>query len=120
MDGFLQQMYATIDHEAQKFASQFRVEAEFLWQVERKSDTIMNMASAQLLSLAYIGQGRDHAVLAYLSEACHMGIRLGMFGVEDNEKADLEALTPAVQRACRYTSWGVFNWIVLVISPNST
>jgi hypothetical protein len=112
MYDFQQQMYATIDQEAQSFASLFRVEAESLWQVECKFDTILNMASAQLLSLAYIGQGRDHAVLAYLDEASQMGTRLGLFGVEDAKKAGLETLTPAAQRACRYTSWGVFNWVV--------
>lgn len=105
-------MYATIDQEAQSLASSFRTEAERLWQTERDHDTILDMATAQFLSLAYIGQGRDHAVLAYLAESSNMGTRMGLFGVESAMTEKLAGLTSDTRSAHIYTSWGVFNCIM--------
>lgn len=108
-------MYATIDKEAQGFASSFRAEAERLWLTERHRDTVLNMATAQFLSLAYIGQGRDHAVLMYLAEASDMGTRMGLFGVDTVTGPRFSELTPNVRSAHKYASWGVFNWIMQAI-----
>ena len=108
-------MYATIDKESQGFASNFRAEAERLWLTERHRDTVLNMATAQFLSLAYIGQGRDHAVLTYLAEASNMGTRMGLFGVEIGDESRFAELTPSVRSAYKYASWGVFNWIMQAI-----
>lgn len=106
-------MYATIDAQSQGLADPFRTEAERLWRTERGEDTILNMATALLLSFSYIGQGRDHAALKYLAEASSMGVRMGLFGVESPAaQPDLESLTPDAHRAYSYTAWGVFNWIV--------
>ena len=106
-------MYATIDAQAQGLATPFRIEAEKVWRTERRNDTILNMATALLLSFSYIGQGRDHAVLKYLAEASSMGIRMGLFGVESSAaQLNPEALTPDAHRAYSYTAWGVFNWII--------
>ena len=105
-------MYATVDQEAQSLASSFRREVERLWRAERDNDTILNMATVQFLSLAYIGQGRDHAVLLYLAEASNMGTRMGLFGVDRAAGKTLAGLTSDARSAYKYTSWGVFNCVM--------
>lgn len=104
-------MYTTIDPEAQALASLFRKDAERLWQTERRHDSILNMATAQFLSLAYVGHGKDHAVLAYLAEASNMGVRMGLFGVKDRKSPSPCDTSSAYQ----YAAWGVFNWIVYAL-----
>ena len=111
-------MYAAIDHRASTSASLFRVAAERLWYTERNNDSILNMATAQFLSLDFIGQGKDHAVLTHRTEASNMGIRLGLFGVHDNvARSSLASLTAEDRSAYAYTAWGVFNWIMQVPWP---
>lgn len=70
------------------------------------------MAAAEFLSLGYLGQGRDHKMLVYLSEATDMGIRLGLFGVERRALPDEDSKLSAEAKGARgYAAWGVFNWI---------
>lgn len=107
-------MYSTVDIEAQAFADPCRVEAERIWTKEKDRDTILNMATAQFLSLAYIGQGRDHAVIEYLTSALEIGVHLGVFGADHVPKLDLGTLPPNTQKAYKYTSWGVYNYIMSV------
>nr|XP_036575264.1 Nitrogen assimilation transcription factor nit-4-like protein 1 [Colletotrichum truncatum]KAF6781808.1 Nitrogen assimilation transcription factor nit-4-like protein 1 [Colletotrichum truncatum] len=109
------QMYTAIDEGASELADQFCKEAERLWLTEQNNDTILNTASAQLLSLAYLGHGKDHYVLKYLAAALGMGKRLFLFGVEPKEAlTHLHPMSPEMQKAVAYTAWGVFNWGVLI------
>ncbi|KAF6814780.1 zinc finger protein [Colletotrichum plurivorum] len=57
------QMFTALDEKASDLAQLFCTEAEQLWIQERESNTLLNAASAQLLSLAYLGHGKDHYVL---------------------------------------------------------
>ncbi|TDZ29635.1 Nitrogen assimilation transcription factor nit-4 [Colletotrichum spinosum] len=108
------QMYTAIDERASHYAEAFCAEAEKLWLCEQDNDTILNAASAQLLSLAYLGHGKDHYVLKYLAMALSMGKRLNLFGVEPSKAVqELERIPPETQRANSYTAWGIFNWGVL-------
>lgn len=95
----------------------FCTEAERLWAIEREAghDTVANMAAAELLCLGYLGQGRDHAILYYVSEASEMGIRMGLFGVKDQDGAEVQPdMADIIDDDARWRShaaWGVFNWI---------
>lgn len=111
-------MYSSITPETYTLALDFCAEAEKLWRVERSSgrDTLTTLAAAEFLCLGYLGQGRDHAILAYVSEASRMGQRMGLFGVEPEEGTTLgsEYTTDAAGDAARaraFVAWGVFNWI---------
>lgn len=69
-------MYSSIDSKTDVLAMNFCTEAEMLWAVERanRHDSIMNAAAAEFLCLGYLGQGRDHAILMYVSEVAEMGV----------------------------------------------
>ncbi|KAK8005239.1 hypothetical protein PG990_011276 [Apiospora arundinis] len=108
------QMYSAIDKGVNKHARLFCAEAERLWSEVKHTDTLLNMAGAQLLSLAYMGHGKDHACLKYLAEAVKMGERLKLFGREDaiGEEAQRE-MSVDDQSAASFAAWGLFNWGVL-------
>ena len=105
-------MYASVDPRVEEFTNLFCIEAEILWQTERETDSILNMVACQFLSLGYIGQAKNHAVLTYLQESCDMGVRMGLFGVD--ESLSFDELSAKDRKACAYTAWGVFNWIMQV------
>ncbi|KAI1843691.1 hypothetical protein JX266_010137 [Neoarthrinium moseri] len=109
------QMYSALDKGANEYLHQFCTEAERLWSLNRLDDSPLNMAGAQLLSLAYMGHGKDHLVLRYLKDAVEMGTRMGLLGV-DNETAarKLDHLPEETRQAYAYAAWGVFNWAVLI------
>ncbi|RFU80368.1 n-terminal fungal transcription regulatory domain-containing [Trichoderma arundinaceum] len=110
------QMYSAVDPNTDAIAISFCTEAENLWETERKVDSILNLAAAQFLSLGYLGQGRDHAILSYLSEATNMAVRLGLFSMEDNGHSQLEIgnMTAEAVSAHLHAAWGSFNWIALM------
>jgi hypothetical protein len=112
------QMYSAIDDRVGSFANQFGCEAEERWKTEQDNDTILNVATAQLLSLGYLGQGKDHAVLQYLSQASSMATRLGLFS-QDHETdmmvdGGVSPTSLGVSAQLLYAAWGAFNWITLV------
>ncbi|KAK7928630.1 hypothetical protein PG985_005628 [Apiospora marii] len=109
------QMYSAIDQTVTKLAQSFCVEAEKLWSETKHADTCLNMAGAQLLSLAYMGHGKDHHCLEYLAEAVNMGTRLGLFvNLNDNEKnRQHRSLSMQDLSAASFAAWGVFNWSIL-------
>ncbi|OHE98234.1 hypothetical protein CORC01_06431 [Colletotrichum orchidophilum] len=108
------QIYAAIDEKARRYTDSFCKEAEELWLDEQRNDTILNAASAQLLSLAYLGHGKDHYVLKFLSAAIGMGKRLSLLGVDPSlARRNLANLSPDVQKRMAFTAWGLFNWAVL-------
>ncbi|KXH28534.1 hypothetical protein CSAL01_10232 [Colletotrichum salicis] len=108
------QIYAAFDSEACGYADSFCNEAEELWLHQQHNDTILNAASAQLLSLAYLGQGKDHYVLKFLSAAIHMGKRMFLLDVDPSlARRNLANLSPETKRRMSFTAWGLFNWAVL-------
>lgn len=118
-------MYSGIDSKTYVLVTSFCTEAERLWLIERRNgrDSIMNAAAAEFLCLGYVGQGRDHAVLTYISEASEMGVRMGLFGVDDNDATSKTlkqaGVTDKAKSARRHAAWGVFNWITLSHSAHS-
>lgn len=106
-------MYSAVDPTIDVHAIAFCTEAESIWKTEREHDAIPNLAAALFLSLGYLGQGRDHAVLSYISQATKMAVRLGLFGVEDDSKAklDVDKMTAEAASAYLHAAWGSFNWI---------
>ncbi|KAL7787130.1 N-terminal fungal transcription regulatory domain-containing protein [Trichoderma ceciliae] len=103
---------AAQDPDGGSLALSFCAEAESLWEHQRKNDSVLNLAAAQFLSLAYLGQGRNHVVLAYLNEASHMAVRMGLFGVEADHVQDKISRMPGHERSAQlYAAWGSFNWI---------
>ncbi|KAK8070947.1 hypothetical protein PG997_011150 [Apiospora hydei] len=108
------QMYSAIDKEVQKYVRLFCTEAERLWSEAKHTDTLLNMAGAQLLSLASMGHGKDHACLKYLTEAVNMGVRLKLFGRTDAIGEDTQRkMSVDDQSATSFAAWGIFNWSVL-------
>ena len=112
-------MYSAIDPETDALAISFCTEAERLWAIERgnKRDSLMNIAAVEFLCLGYLGQGRDHAIVAYVSEATNMGKRMGLFGAGAQDAMEEPSGSAEVPdeaiKARMYTSWGVYNWITL-------
>lgn len=93
------------------FTLQFCAEAEQLWRTQKETDCILNLIAAQFLSLGYLGQGRDHVVLSYASEASRMAVRLGLFGVQEDNPAlqEISILSKESRKAYMYAAWGSFN-----------
>lgn len=86
-------------------------EAEGLWRKEDRRESILNLAALQFLSLGYLGQGRDHAVLSYLREASRMAVEMGLFGVEDDRAQEYIATLSADEKEAHiFTAWGSFNY----------
>lgn len=116
----LQQMYVTIDSEVRAFIDAFRAEAERLWHMERMAPSVLTMAAAQFLGFGYLVQGRDHIVLAYLSEATRTGTQLGLFGkIPEVSQSPASKLAARGVRATAYSAWGTFNWIMYVQEPSA-
>lgn len=104
-------MYTAIDKSIAQYTEQFCIEAERLWTFTEEHDTLLNMIGAQLLSLAFVGQGKDHKVIHFLGVAIQMGTRLGLFGVTEEEaKARMQAIPGSSEAAISNTAWGIFNW----------
>lgn len=109
-------MYGYLKPEAGQLATQFGAEAERLWAIERElqRDSYTSIAAAEFICLGYLGQGRDHAILAYIREASEMGDRMGLFG---SEKYDIRQgretleVTDEATKAKMFAAWGVFNWL---------
>ncbi|UPK90465.1 hypothetical protein LCI18_001400 [Fusarium solani-melongenae] len=109
------QMYAAWDPEVKEYLPKFSQEAEARWLAEKTNDSLPNLAVAQLLSLAYLGHGKDHLVLEFVSEANTMATRMGLLGVDPETVAStVREMAPELQRATSYAAWGTFNWIVLM------
>ncbi|KAL7915456.1 N-terminal fungal transcription regulatory domain-containing protein [Trichoderma velutinum] len=110
------QMYSAVDPSIDVHAAAFCTEAESIWKTEKEHDAITNLAAALFLSLGYLGQGRDHAVLSYILQATKMAVRLGLFGVQGDSKAKLKVdkLTTEAASGYLYAAWGSFNWISLM------
>ncbi|KAG6032767.1 hypothetical protein E4U41_007141 [Claviceps citrina] len=114
------QMYSAIDPQTDSLATEFCAEAEALWTAEREQghDSTLTLAAAEFLSLGYLGQGRDHAVLRYLAEAAHMAGRMGLFNsqgqTDDQQTQSFAGLTGAAKAAHMYAAWGIFNWLTLM------
>ena len=110
-------MYGYFDPKSEELAGDLCAEAERLWAIERTSatDSLTNLAAAEFICLGYLGQGKDHAIIQYITEASEMGTRLGQFGVSDDDAGVQETGTSqgssSVQRARMFAAWGVFNWI---------
>ncbi|QYS99728.1 Zn(2)-C6 fungal-type domain-containing protein [Trichoderma simmonsii] len=106
------QLNSTQDPDSGSLALRFCTEAESLWERQRSYDSILNLAAVQFLSLGYLGQGRDHVVLAYLNEASQMAVRMGFFGIGANHKQQqIELMPEPAKTAQLYAAWGSFNWI---------
>ncbi|KAK7928794.1 hypothetical protein PG985_005792 [Apiospora marii] len=109
------QMYTAIDEDVDWYTDKLGDEAERLWEEEKEHDLPLNVVSAQLLSLAFMGRGKDHKVLHFLAAAVQMGIRLGLFGVDDTTANRLVQNIPeSLRDASSFIAWGVFNWTVLM------
>ncbi|KAI1813726.1 hypothetical protein GGS20DRAFT_577389 [Poronia punctata] len=112
------QMYTAIDKSAHKLVNVFWEETKRLWLAEKVSgahlDTLLNMAAAQLLSLACMGHGRDGDVLDYLNEGVQIGTRLRLLGVDEATARDnARSIPDSMLSTSSYAAWGVFNWAVL-------
>lgn len=57
------------DPDSGSLALRFCTEAESLGERQHSYGSVLNLTAVQLLSLGYLGYGRDHVVLAYLNEA---------------------------------------------------
>lgn len=57
------QMYSGYDPSIKEYIPQFCEEVERRWTDEKATDSLLNLASTQLLGLAYLGDGKDHYIL---------------------------------------------------------
>lgn len=111
-------MYSAVDDRAGELARRFCDKAEYLWAIERDKgiDSTTSLAATEFLSMGYLGHGRDHAVLKYLTEAANMGARMGFFKLPGLAKTNYTRdYTGDEQASRRYAAWGAFNWITSVL-----
>jgi hypothetical protein len=113
-------MYSAIDPQTDQIAIRFCTEAESHWTAERHkgNDSILILAATEFLCLGYLGQGRDHVVLRYLTEAADMAGRMGLFNTEGQvsgmETSSYSNLAGAAKTSHMYAAWGIFNWLTSV------
>lgn len=113
-------MYSAIDPQTDQIAIHFATEAESHWTAERhkSNDSMLILAATEFLCLGYLGQGRDHVVLRYLSEAANMAGRMGLFNTEGQagkiETSNYASLTGAARTSQMFAAWGIFNWLTSV------
>jgi hypothetical protein len=108
-------MYSGIDSAVQKYIPEFCEETEKRRSLEKTKDSLLTLAAIELLGLGYMGNGKDHYVLTFVSEVNSMGRRLGLFGVEQSVAIEnAKQVSPDMQSATSYAAWGTFNWIVLM------
>ncbi|KAK2593871.1 hypothetical protein QQS21_008421 [Conoideocrella luteorostrata] len=114
------QMYSAIDPQTDHIAIDFCTEAEGHLTAEyyKCDDSILVLAATEFLCLGYLGQGRDHAVLRYLTEAANMAGRMGLFSTEGHvnemKSRNYDDLTGTAKTSHMYAAWGIFNWLTSV------
>ncbi|KAI0158338.1 hypothetical protein GGR57DRAFT_460027 [Xylariaceae sp. FL1272] len=108
------QMYCAFDKTAAPLATSFGAEAEKMWDSE--SDSHLRMAGGILMSISLMGQGKDHAVLAYAMGALEVGHRLGLFATDISSiPANYDNVSPEDERSAMcFAAWGTFNWNVMI------
>lgn len=105
-------MYSAVDENAGALVQPFCDEAEKLLK-KGLVDSLTNLAALQLLSLAFIGHGKDHCVLTYRNEAYYMGRRMYLLGVDPSAAMKArEAIPSEMASPSSYAAWGTFSWIV--------
>jgi hypothetical protein len=77
-------MYSALDPTVKEYIPQFSDETEKRWVEVRSTDSLLTLAGMPLLGLAYLGDGKDHYTLMYVSEVNSIGIYMGLFGIEYN------------------------------------
>lgn len=109
-----QQMYSVLDEDINVLVQPFCEESERLWKGDI-GDALTNVAALQLLSLAYVGHGKDHCVLRFRNEACLMAQRMSLLGAEPSVASKAcDDIPEDMKIPSSYVAWGLFNWIVLV------
>lgn len=108
-------MFSTMDRSVEELPLRFCEEAEGILKAQHDPpviDSVIDLAALQFLSLGYLGQGRDHAVLKYLAQATKVGERIGLWGVDDDRaKASMSKMNDDEANNFLFIAWGVFNWI---------
>ncbi|KAG6990450.1 Nitrogen assimilation transcription factor nit-4 [Fusarium oxysporum f. sp. raphani] len=109
------QMYSALDPTVKEYTPQFSEETEKRWAEDKSKDSLLTLAGIPLLGLAYLGDGKDHYALTYVSEANSMGTRMGFFGTEYTvAMPKVREVNSELQSATSYAAWGTFNWVVLM------
>ncbi|KAG7123089.1 Nitrogen assimilation transcription factor nit-4 like protein [Verticillium longisporum] len=109
----------------------FGNEAERLWWAAKSTDSLCSIAGAQLLSLAFMGNGRDHFVLVFLTEACRMARRMSLLGVEptslvaqNDTTAEIPERIPPIYMGETFTAlcrfWRILHGVSMVYYNRNT
>ncbi|KAI1170406.1 hypothetical protein F4777DRAFT_583947 [Nemania sp. FL0916] len=108
------QMYCAFDKTVVPLISAFGDEAQRLWSLE--PDSCLTMAGGVLLSISLMGQGKDHAVLAYAMKAMEMGQRMDLFVTDISSiPTRYHNVPPEDERSAMcFAAWGTFNWNVMI------
>ncbi|RFN50197.1 nitrogen assimilation transcription factor nit-4 [Fusarium flagelliforme] len=106
-------MYSALDPTVKEYTPQFSEETEKRWAEDKSTDSLLTLARIPLLGSAYLGDGKDHYALTYVSEANSMGTRMGFFGTEHAvAMPKVREVNSELQSATSYAAWGTFNWLV--------
>ncbi|KJZ69189.1 hypothetical protein HIM_11422 [Hirsutella minnesotensis 3608] len=108
------QAYASVNQHAIAFGHSFFVEADNLWSLEQKNDSLTTVSAAQFLGIGSVYYGKDGG-LPYLSQGMKMAQRMKLLGVPDTITEQALTLEPQGEwlRAMSCTAWGVFNWATM-------
>lgn len=106
-------MCSNMEEEARDLVQSFCDEAERLAPGQMPMDSLTNLAALQLLSLAYIGYGKDHCVLQYRNQAVQMATRMHLLNTDRVHTSNAyKDASDEMKSALSYATWGTFNWTV--------
>lgn len=106
-------MCSSFDKEAADCVQIVCVETEKLAATQLDVDSLPNLAALQLLSLSYIGYGKDDCVIKYRNSAVHMATRMKLLGDDQERSLAVYEDAPDDQKSSlSYAAWGTFNWTV--------
>ncbi|OAQ60930.1 hypothetical protein VFPPC_01969 [Pochonia chlamydosporia 170] len=107
------QAYAAFDPRAIAYSDAFFIEADNLWSLEWRSDSLNAVAASQFLSLGSVYYGKDGGV-PYLNQGIQMAQRMKLFGVPDTATSQTVHAQPQEwTRAMSHTAWGAYNWTTM-------
>lgn len=105
-------MYTAKDYGAAAVSEAFEAEAEILWRVERRADTLPALAGLNLLFLATGLHGKAAIGNTYMDDIIQMARRIRLFDVADRlTAADLESFVDTKQRGTAQTAWAAYNYL---------
>ncbi|KAJ4355666.1 uncharacterized protein N0V89_003686 [Didymosphaeria variabile] len=107
-------IHAAKDPKASTLSREFEDEAELLWRVERRADTLPALAGINFLFLSTGSHGKDKIAQQCINDVADMSRRMKLFDVPDRLTAADIACDPEIaQIATAQTAWASYNHLCM-------